>query len=252
LLKSSLAKDNVIVRLGPDVNLDFSDLPASFFPLFVGTCVTLTSVASFDGGSTAEARSPHFPGPLLTFGPHRNGANVFIEINRSDDTRISGFRLFGPDFAYQKTDEEGIHIFRSINVEISNMEIAGWGGAGVAVDDDFGPDHRITSPEQVLIHDNFIHHNQHPTDAGHSEGYGALTGPGGWAKIYHNVFDFNRHAIAANGHTGGYTAEATLIRIASTRTARAVGGAPISAVTRGSYSRSIRMRGSTGRTMTFT
>jgi hypothetical protein len=211
LLKSSLAKDNIIVRLGPDVHLDFSDLPASFFPIFVGTCVTLTSVASFDGPQPGEARTPHSPGPLLRFGPHRDGAEVFFEINMSDGTRISGFRLWGPNFGFQKTDEKGIHIKRSVNIEISNMEIAGWGGDGIAVDDDFGPGHRITNPEQILIHDNFIHHNQHPSEEGHAEGYGVVTGPGAWAKIYRNVFDFNRHAIAANGHTGGYTAEHNLV-----------------------------------------
>jgi hypothetical protein len=201
----------MIVRLGPDVQLDFSDLPASFFPVFIGRCVTLTSVAAFDGSSQGEARTPHSPGPLLRFGPHRDGVKVFLELNKSDSTRISGFRLYGPSFESQETEEEGIHIERSINIEISNMEIAGWGGAAIAVDDDFGPGHAITSPEQVLIHDNFIHHNQHPNEGGHAEGYGALVGPGAWAKVYRNVFDFNRHAIAANGHAGGYRAEKNLV-----------------------------------------
>src|ERR1700680_806129 len=86
LIKRSLAQDNTIVRLGPDVDLDFSDLPASFFPIFFGRCVTLTSVASFDdvvvaspdiaarpaspvwGPSPGEARTPHSPGPVLRYG----------------------------------------------------------------------------------------------------------------------------------------------------------------------------------------
>jgi hypothetical protein len=89
LLKSSLAKENIIVRLGPDVHLDFSDLPASFFPIFVGTCDTLTSVAAFDGRQSGEARTPHSPGPLLRFGPHRDGAEVFFEINLSENARTT-------------------------------------------------------------------------------------------------------------------------------------------------------------------
>ncbi|MGH6834675.1 MAG: hypothetical protein ACREC9_03810 [Methylocella sp.] len=234
LLKSSLAQDNTFVRLGPDVDLDFSDLPASWFPIYFGRCVTLTSVASFDvviaspgtgmrpaappwGPPTGEARTPHSLGPVLRYGKHRDGATDFLSIDcipggaANDGDRISGFRLYGPDFGSQKTNENGIRIMRCINAEVSNMEIAGWGGAGISVDDDPGPDHRIINPEQILIHDNFIHHNQHPSEGGHAEGYGVVTGPGAWAKIYQNVFDFNRHAIAANGHTGGYWAENNLV-----------------------------------------
>jgi hypothetical protein len=186
------------------------------------------------GGTTSNigpgsARTPHSLGPVLRFGKHRDGVKNFLEINcvadvaANDGDSISGFRLFGPDFGYQKTSENGIHIGRCVQIEISNMEIAGWGGAGIAVDDDAGPDHasesnapggRITNPEQILIHDNFIHHNQHPTDGmiiRHALGYGVVTGPGAWAKIYQNVFDFNRHSIAANGNTGGYWAEHNLV-----------------------------------------
>jgi hypothetical protein len=58
-----------------------------------------------------------------------------------------------------------------------------------------------------------IHDNQHPsycgldpTATGHGGGYGVSVNVGGFPKIEHNVFDSNRHAIAANGHAGdGYT-----------------------------------------------
>jgi hypothetical protein len=63
----------------------------------------------------------------------------------------------------------------------------------------------------VRIHDNFIHHNQHPTSGGHALGYGVVLGWTGWAHIYRNVFDFNRHAIAADGNAGGYVAEENLV-----------------------------------------
>lgn len=245
LIKMSVASPNTVVRLGPDLDLDFSDLPASFFPISFGRCTTLTSVSSFEDAEVAsspaarrsasaivppvgEARTPHSKGPVLRYGKSRGGAPKvdFLSINcapletPSDGVRISGFRIYGPDFGYQKTFENGIHITRCINFEISNMEIAGWGGAGIAVDDDLGPDQRpennapgarIMNPEQILIHDNFIHNNQHPQSDGHAEGYGAVTGPGAWAKIYQNVFDSNRHSIAANGHTGGYRAEHNLV-----------------------------------------
>jgi len=117
-----------------------------------------------------------------------------------------------------------VKIDRCINIEITNMEIAGFGGAGIQVDDHPGLEHthernsradspqgRISSPNQILVHHNYIHHNQQPSHGGHAEGYGVNSGIGGWVKIFANVFDFNRHAIAANGNAGGYVAEHNLV-----------------------------------------
>jgi hypothetical protein len=268
LLKSTLDKDNATVRLGPDVDLDFSDLPAEWFPIRLGRCTKLTSVGSTrpdrfpsrDPGfaaatagvarrvadsnravsvadqparllsarpaETLEARSPRSRGPVLRFGPHREGAKTFLEIRCfpdgriSDGARISGFRLFGPSFGSQTTDDVGIRILRCVDIEVTNMEIAGWGGAGVRVEDDAGPDHssetngpggRLMNPDQVRIYRNYFHHNQHPSKDGHAGGYGVLVSHGAWARIAENVFDFNRHSIAASGDVGGYAAQRNLV-----------------------------------------
>ena len=120
LLKESLAKDNTIVRLGPDVDLDFKFNSGTFFPLFFGRCVTLTSVVSFEDAMptstdatgraaspvtvppTPEARTPHSRGPVLRFGQHRDGAVDFFNIDcppntpASDNVRISGFSALRP------------------------------------------------------------------------------------------------------------------------------------------------------------
>jgi hypothetical protein len=268
ILKDALERDDTTVRLGPDVDLDFSDLPGDFFPISLHRCVTLTSVSAFNevvalprtaaplpmaaapsddttvvgrraatvtgigrlglGGllGASEARTPHSPGPVLRYGKHRDSAQTFLEIRcfpdqaANDGARISGFRLYGPDFGYQKTLEVGIRITRCIDIDISNMEIAGWGGDGISVIDDPGPDHasesnaagaRIMNPGQVRIHDSFFHHNQHPSEGGHAEGYGINVDHGAWAQISRNVFDFNRHAIATPGDVGGYAAEQNLV-----------------------------------------
>lgn len=252
LLKASLKMDNTLVRLGPGVDLDFSDLPGDWFPLIFGRCVTLTSVAALDDPPPVGAgpppptptpagpgRTPHSLGPVLRYGKARDtGPGIFLHVACAqgndgspgfdgDGARISGFRLFGPYLGYQKTSEKGIRVFRCIDVEISNMEIAGWGGVGIEVVDEVGPDHaswsnapggRIMNPDQVRIHDNFIHHNQHPDEGGypiiglgHALGYGVNTDNGAWARISRNVFDFNRHAIAAGAPTGGYWAEQNLV-----------------------------------------
>ncbi len=250
-LKKAVATPGAIVRLGPDLDLDFSDMPAEFFPLRFSVCVTLTSVARFDdvvigaptsgsiqrrpAGSVApldlpSARSPHSLGPVLHYGKHRAGAETFLEIRcdvpaapagggpvgEADGARISGFRLFGPDFGNQSTSEVGIRIIRCIDAEISNMEIAGWAEQGIHIVDDQAPEPsgRIINPQQVRVHDNYIHNNQHPiegTFSGHAGGYGVQTNHGAWSQITHNVFDFNRHSIEAAGDAGGYDAEENLI-----------------------------------------
>jgi hypothetical protein len=182
-----------------------------------------------------SARTPHSLGPLLKFGPTRRRfesledlfsndyEKVFLEVrtiagsDANDNVRICGFRLYGPSFGQQRTDEVGIQISRSLNVEISNMEIAGWGGKGIEVIDDPGQGpgqepstnhagERIGRPEQVRVFNNYIHHNQHPRTFSddHTAGYGVETNHGAWAQIYENVFDSNRHAIAAAGDAGGY------------------------------------------------
>ena len=47
ILKKYLALDSTLVRLGPDVDLDFSDLESDWFPIRFGRCVVLTSVETF-------------------------------------------------------------------------------------------------------------------------------------------------------------------------------------------------------------
>ena len=90
VLKDALATDGTTVRLGPGVELDFSDFPIDSLPLSFGRCVTLTSVRAFDdpvlapeaeagrikaAGSTVptvtEGRSPGEPGPVIRYGKAR-------------------------------------------------------------------------------------------------------------------------------------------------------------------------------------
>ena len=250
ILRQGVGTSGAIVLLGPDVDLDFSGEGTDGVPLLqFAQCVTLTSAETLPppiffrmsnpqthppiAGAAAldippPARTPHSLGPVLRFGPHRNGALTFLElrcdapvgsIGQADSARISGFRLIGPSYGQQATEEVGIRIHRCIDVEVSNMEIAGWGGQAVrAVDQPIEgtpqrpePAGRNTYPAQIRIHDNYIHNNQQPIHDGHAGGYGVDTGDGAWTQIAHNVFDFNRHSIAANGHAGGYDARANLI-----------------------------------------
>ena len=179
-------------------------------------------------------------GPVLKFGPHRRSGDLtFLEArcfvgvpDQADHIRISGFRILGPDFGHQKVGDKGIVINKCIDVEISNMEIAGFGGEGIRVQDDTneyfnppilaeawqlrgidgvcreaaynGPNGRIGSPDQVRTSatssttiSNLKRHD------GHAGGYGVEVTDGAHARIPQNVFSTNRHAIAGGGTMAG-------------------------------------------------
>lgn len=273
-LAAELQNPNTTVLLGPNVILDFSNAP-DLLPLKFATCVTLTSIESFPpepvieqsgtarrdarsvngtpGTGMGPARTPHSLGPLLKFGSHsEDEKDVFLLVTCPEDSppndhvRISGFRLEGPSLGQQTADQFGILIHRCLDIEVSNMEIFGWGAAGVRVlDDQEGqhgpgqeppnnrPGERIGRPEQVRIFNNYFHHNQHASEResvdcdctwyyacldwvwckavrGHAAGYGVDVHHGAWAQVYFNLFDVNRHGLASSGKMGGYDARGNL------------------------------------------
>jgi hypothetical protein len=243
-----------VSNFGPVVSAPRSPtFAATATPAFSGTSSTATDVAAMRSpGMTAasaaglhldpistnvaffqqSARTANSLGPLLKFGPYRGeNERSFLSIwcnpgeTPNDNVRISGFRLYGPSFGQQSVENIGIKVFRCLNIEISNMEIAGWGGQGIQVEDDPEPGpgqeppnnrfgERIGRPEQIRIFGNYIHHNQHPREGlfeTHAAGYGVDVHHGAWASVFENVFDANRHAIAAAGDTGGYEALRNLV-----------------------------------------
>jgi hypothetical protein len=189
-----------------------------------GRCVTL---ASFEPPREemppvpGSGRTPHSLGPVLRYDIiGRADAAVFIEMNcveegqSSEGARILGIRVSGPEFNDHHTSERGINVLGCYDVEIANMEIAGWGEAAILVNDAS----RFSGiPDQapwvifIRIHDNYIHHNQHSSRQNHSGGYGVNVGKGAFVEIFQNVFDYNHHSITANGFTGGYNAARNLI-----------------------------------------
>lgn len=222
-----LSKANTTILLGPDVVLDFSVAPTRQVPILFAECTTLASVEEPRPGAAGpgplSARTPRSLGPRLEFPPRTDGKYVLLEVNcepdpndavPNDHVRISGLRLFGPSFGDQGTFEKGIYIRKCRDIEVSNMEVAGWGGQGIQVEDEDLPGDtfgRIEQPSDVRIFGNYIHHNQHQTDGGAAAGYGVSVNHGAFAEISANVFDFNRHAIAGAGDMGGYDAWNNLV-----------------------------------------
>ncbi|MDI3465263.1 MAG: VCBS repeat-containing protein [Nitrospira sp.] len=221
-LVAAVRTPNTIVLLAANLDMDVSSIAQEGEPVLrLGRCVTLASyippLTSVASAIPVSARSPNSPGPILRMSQQINGGLIDATCNSDldgDGARISGFRVFGPTFDDQQTDNKGITITGCHDVEISNMEVAGWGVAAIDVrDPDVGPgipDHDL-DPIRVLIHDNYVHHNQRKSVDGHAFGYGVVTGQAGWSRIYQNVFDFNRHSVAAGAEMGGYQAERNLI-----------------------------------------
>ena len=256
LIKDCLAAPNKTIRLGPDVDLDFTDFPQESLPITFGSHSSLISVAVLEpvvvgtpiatasaatsvartasvvscptlDNSPGSARTAHSRGPVIRYGdvdPTKYsdlpGTHSLLNIScipgfDSEGSRISGFQLIGPSPDAQQRSNTGITIDGCLDVEVSNMEIWGWGEAAIAVTNSNLSnvnDHRgEPNPIRVLIHDNFIHSNQYPEHDGHSLGYGVNTGLKAWSRIYQNVFDNNKHAITAGFDAGGYDAEHNLV-----------------------------------------
>ena len=183
------------------------------------------------GDNTSLVASPGCARGLRSLGSrvfvtdnHRGRAALFLI--QGDNVRVSGFRLEGPTPDIGSGDEniergivispppgtEPIH-----SIEISNMEIFRWSGAGVHVTDNVALAQRgrlfNTNPAAVRIKNNYFHHNRHDD----SWGYGVDVADGAYALIDQNVFDENRHAIAGKSRNddaldySGYTVRDNLI-----------------------------------------
>ncbi|MCU0308369.1 MAG: hypothetical protein MUE51_11495 [Thermoleophilia bacterium] len=224
LMVQALGTPGTLVRIAPGVRMDLTGRER----IMIAERVTLTGdplvrpVATGPGGPVTAPlplladpgapaplappvrRSATSPGPLLFT---RSRPRPLLEI-AGDDVRITGLRLHGPTWGSGEGDdnlENGILVSGRVRVEIADLEVAGWSGQGIRVNDKEG---RILGPQDVDIHDNVFHHNQHIG----GNGYGVLTSAGAYATIRRNVFDLNRHAIASSGKAGtGYRAEHNLV-----------------------------------------
>jgi FG-GAP-like repeat len=166
-----------------------------------------------------SARDARHPGPRLFTRTQTKAIKPFFvnscgSEGEGDNVHISGFRLIGPDVD-KPVGSDYLHRAIQINgckaIEITNMEMAGWSGQAIYVQDikDVPVPGRLFEPSHVFIHDNFFHHNQQKTGG---DGYGVEVKHGAYALIERNVFDYNRHAIAAGGEDGtGYTARYNLV-----------------------------------------
>ena len=140
-----------------------------------------------------------------------------------NDVHISGIRFVGPKPAstHDRTDPsiQAILVLEDFDqqlgrrVLIDENEFEQWSSAGVSV----RGAHEVRLPSEwdpawtkpvpadaslVRVERNYMHHNV--MDAG---GYGVVVGGGAYVTVEGNVFDYNRHAVAASGKAfSGYVA----------------------------------------------
>jgi hypothetical protein len=124
---------------------------------------------------------------------------------KGNDVRFTGLRIEGPEpRVTHSTDNGGYHIAIGIqneysNLEVDNCEIYGWPYAGVIL-----TDWNMSDARPVDAH---IHHNNIWGNERQGYGYGVALernkdGHKAVALIEANIFDYNRHAIAASDSAG--------------------------------------------------
>lgn len=121
-----------------------------------------------------------------------------------NNIRFTGLRFRGPYQAVGTNSplseirfKTGITTAGFNGLEIDNCELYGWPYAAVR----FGHGYGSASLENNKMHHNYIHRNRQ-----HGLGYGALIDVG-YAQIYSNLMEANRHVIAGTGKDGsGYEA----------------------------------------------
>jgi len=171
-------------------------------PITVPAGVTLAS----DRGAVQQDGSVS-TGALL-FTSVRQKEAVFL----SERARFCGITLVGPDterhlthlnrglnetgskyteYYYKLPLTRGISV-TGVGAEIDNCEIAGFSESGVY----------LGGYVDITVHHNWIHHNQR-----NGFGYGVVLYGQTYVEIYRNLFNFDRHAIAADGSANsGYSA----------------------------------------------
>jgi hypothetical protein len=184
------AESGEIIFVKGDTVINLSDT----FQLTIPAGVTLASDRGQDGSSGALIQRPR-GGSITSY------SQIFTFIAGGDNVRVTGMRFNGENAPQDDTTVPqdkyliGIWFNNCTGSVVDNCEFWGWSQAGIAQDNG-------TS----YIHHNYIHDNQ-----ARGEGYGFVIA-GGTAIVEANIFDYNRHDIAAAGLPGeGYEARYNIV-----------------------------------------
>ncbi|MDD5597182.1 MAG: PKD domain-containing protein [Victivallaceae bacterium] len=122
---------------------------------------------------------------------------VWLLVAGGNAVRITGLRLRGPDLEIGDHYESQYSLSRGVLssypfFEVDNCELWGWSCAAVQL---------LDGCTDAYIHHNYIHHNRRAGWGGGVCVPGSSSYPAD-AVIEANIFDYNRHHIAANGREG--------------------------------------------------
>ncbi|MBK7860792.1 MAG: VCBS repeat-containing protein [Archangiaceae bacterium] len=197
---------NTKVLLQQDLELDLSwrqEIAVAGGVSIESERLPLNRLEQLQGTQRPTARDSNHLGPRLFSTTLTEGHLLVL---KGDDITLRGFRLEGPDQGISDKLGSGVTMNARKNIEIDNLEVSGWGSSGISMSNEalwpgqpYEVPSRVTVPDDIWIHDCFIHHNQH---APGGFGYGICVGTGARARVEHNVFDFNRHSLTSDGHAG--------------------------------------------------
>ncbi len=186
-LKSAQPGEVVFVK-GSSV-IDMTGTPDTVIP----DAVTLASDRGINGS----------PGALIqyTFNNNERFGTSLFDVG-GNNVRVTGLRLEGEMLPQDGTGNGEASYMRAIKeqnkagLEVDNCEIRGWAWSCITTANSTG----------TYIHHNYLHHNQ-----ARGEGYGADI-YGGDMLVEANIFNYNRHDIAAGGYPGeSYEARYNLV-----------------------------------------
>ena len=203
------AKKGQVVFIPGDTYIDISDAEKwTHETLEVKAGVTLASDRGFVRKDGTISVGAVIKNTVLS-------ANPAIRI-MGDGARITGLVLQGPDPARHLAHWDRCHASTGLglgkdyfyqlrvttgiacaynNVEFDNCEISGFTSSGINLNNS------SKAPTGITVHHNYIHHNTIK-----ALGYGVVFGHA-YATISYNMFNYNRHSIAASGwKDSGYVA----------------------------------------------
>ncbi|MCA9581485.1 MAG: VCBS repeat-containing protein [Myxococcales bacterium] len=171
------AKKGDVVYVDDHASMDLSHDPA----LVVPGGVTLESGHTFWGGGALLYSTNYSKKHLVSVG--------------GDNVRIKNIRLRGPQqhigaVGSRYIPVSGIRSSNKNGLIVSGSELYGWPEAAI----------NISGGKWHRVHHNFIHHNRR-----YNLGYGVvLNGKNTTTNVLidYNIFNANRHAVAASGYTG--------------------------------------------------
>jgi PKD repeat protein len=184
------AKSGEVVFVKGSAVIDMTGTPNTVIPAGV--------IVASDRGSGGSL------GALIKYTYNNNGRyGTALFVVGGNTVRVTGLRLEGEMLPQDGTGNGEANYLAAISVrnkaglEVDNCEIRGWAWSCVTTADSTGTN----------IHHNYMHHNQ-----ARGEGYGADI-YGGDMLVEANIFNYNRHDIAAGGYPGErYEARYNIVR----------------------------------------